>query len=784
MVAIGCCERGAVGRWVTQGAHSTITKSTLVNLRAPSLFALMFAATVPAVADDDDVWRAYTELGARTRNSTQIGHGDLFVPLWQDDSSLLFADLRGHWTDVQAAEGNWGLAYRRIVAGDWIVGAHGFYDMRHTRFNNNFQQFTLGAELLNTEWGFRANGYLPQDRVRTVQGGNVAFLRNGNIFLQRAEERAYHGFDVEAERLLWNMEPRCDEGCTGSWVSGLNAQVWAAAGVFHFDNTAAGFEDISGPRVRTELRLFDLPYLGNDSRLVFAGQYEHDHVRGAVTTGFLSVRIPLGRRNRSRRLSRLERRMVAPIVRDVDIVTNAALGSVEQVKNARTGQPITGAAVIDANTPNPEAVVAGLGPNSVVVVDGSAGTISPAGTIVMNNGQVLMGGGSSLTVQGCGTGAIADFIGPGTRPTITQASNAIDTLIITDNVTLQSIDFTGGRDGVYSNELDVANVLVQDTSVSGAADDGYDFLGFAGLFTGNRATGNGDDGIDFDGTINGTVSGNTASDNADHGFEFVDVGAAGVVVGNLATGNGDAGSGTGNGFDFFDVYGVFADNTARDNPGNDGFNFVDVKAGGRVTGNVASGNRDDGFEFGDVESGGVMSNNSATGNGDDGFEFFDVAGTFTSNTASGNGDDGFVFEDVEAGGTFSSNTASGNSGNGIDFFDVEAGGVVSGNVASGNTGDGFNFRDVAGLFLNNTANGNRNGYFFRAVASGGQVVGNTATGNDVDGFNFIVNTAGGTFSGNTANDNGDQGYEVVAPNAGTAENNVGSGNTNGNDTFP
>jgi hypothetical protein len=98
-----------------------------------------------------------------------VGQGNLFLPLAQDCDSLLFADMRGLWTDGNAAEGNWGLAYRKITPSEWIVGGYLFYDLRYSEFNNTFHQGTAGLELLNVNWGFRVNGYIPDPGTKAAR---------------------------------------------------------------------------------------------------------------------------------------------------------------------------------------------------------------------------------------------------------------------------------------------------------------------------------------------------------------------------------------------------------------------------------------------------------------------------------------------------------------------------------------------------------------------------------------------------------------------------------------
>jgi len=89
-----------------------------------------------SASNAEDLWQPYTQMGARHTSHRWLGQGDLILPLMQDQETLLFADLRGFWTDTQAAEGNWGLGYRRLKD-DYIIGTYAFFDLRHTEFNNN-----------------------------------------------------------------------------------------------------------------------------------------------------------------------------------------------------------------------------------------------------------------------------------------------------------------------------------------------------------------------------------------------------------------------------------------------------------------------------------------------------------------------------------------------------------------------------------------------------------------------------------------------------------------------
>lgn len=148
-----------------------------------------------------DRWNPYLEFEGRAGDGPERGQGRIFAPLMQDDASLLFGDIRLMYTDQQAYEGNFGLGYREIINNRRLWGAYGFFDIKETALNNTFYQGSIGAELLDINWGLRANGYLPNLNARSAPGGN-AFLQNGQIFVQGNRERAYYGGDVEAEHIL------------------------------------------------------------------------------------------------------------------------------------------------------------------------------------------------------------------------------------------------------------------------------------------------------------------------------------------------------------------------------------------------------------------------------------------------------------------------------------------------------------------------------------------------------------------------------------------------------
>lgn len=740
--------------------------------------------------EDDYLYRAYFDFTGMAGGVNETGQGLLFVPLAQDEESLFFADLRGNIFDNSSAEGNFGLAYRRMIDDQWIAGAYGFYDVRRSQYDNIFRQGSFGVELLSIEWDFRVNGYIPNMKQQRVDALNTASLSGNNIVMRAGEERAYWGTDFEVGRLLKTFPE-----------SVVDAELRGYVGGYYFDNSAPGFKEMAGPRARVEFRMFDLPFLGNGSRVVLAGQYQYDGLRGSQGTGMLTVRVPLPGNGDSQKLTRFQRRMVNPIVRDLDIVLNQELGPEEHAKLQLTGQMLNDITIIDANTVSAEAVFNAAGADSVVLFDGTAGTISTGTGFVFNNGQLALAGGKSVNVVGCNSGAVASF-SYGSQPTVIGLNSGSDVFTIADNASIVGMDIIGGQNGIYGNNL--SGITIACNTISSAFEDGVHLDGATnGNITDNTFTGNGlptnNDGLEIENFTGGSITGNISRGN-EYGYYFVTVNG-GTISNNLAEQN------TYDGFDFdtfnggtftqnisqyngedgyyFDDFitgGVFSNNLAQHN-GNFGFN-LDGMSGGTLSGNQALDNAYAGFAFFDKITGGTLSGNVANRN-DDGFYFDDdvTGGTFSGNTANRNKDNGFYFADDVSTMTFIQNVANQNGGNGIKFGDtVNAGAVISFNMASGNDDDGFDFEDIdGGTIVNNTATRNlEDGFDFDNVFNSGTFSNNISIGNTENGYDFSAPIIGGTISGNHAQQNKADGFMVNLFNGGntaTFSNNAATGNT-------
>ena len=233
------------------------------------------------------LYRSYFEASGQFGDKQGFVQGDLFLPFNLSDHDILFADIRGNWTQPSTQEGNLGFGYRKILnhtSQNWIFGMYGFFDQIRSSNGRHFTQGTLGIEFLNIDWEFRFNGYLPERAGKSLPGPSYATYHGGTIVIRNPEELAYEGLDLEIGRLL------------GDWQDGA-VELRAFATGYYFDRNNLGYEHMAGAAARLELRLFDLAMLGGpDSRVTIGGQYKTDNLRGDYTSALLSVRIPLGRR--------------------------------------------------------------------------------------------------------------------------------------------------------------------------------------------------------------------------------------------------------------------------------------------------------------------------------------------------------------------------------------------------------------------------------------------------------------------------------------------------------
>jgi len=441
---------------------------------------LAWAQTTPTPPGSSPKWGAHLDIEGKVGNERQLGEGDLFVPLLQNDRTMLFGNVKARLDDNASSEGNFGVGVRHMLDAGLNLGAYGFFDRRRTEHQNYFNQVTLGAEALSTDWDLRANVYLPEGRrSHNVDSLNTASLEGTTTVVFRGgEERSLTGFDGEIGYRVPVFKADEDR----QW------RVFAGAYRFYGD----GVNAVQGPRVRTELTFDEIEWLWAGSRMTWGGEFQDD-IRGK--TGFVTarLRIPLqvfGQGRSVASLTPLERRMTDPIVRDIDVVSRAgAFGAPETVSQAADGRSLT---VLNSATTTTGAALntalTNAGGNASVILSGSFNVA--ATQISLPNGQKVMAGNVEVLSPSGRTAVVS------TSATISGVNSGQSTVLVNSNNTLSGLTinttFSGGAGG--------RAILIADTAGGSVIANN--------TITVNQTGANVGVGISAGANVNATISGN------------------------------------------------------------------------------------------------------------------------------------------------------------------------------------------------------------------------------------------------------------------------------------
>lgn len=434
----------------------TTERGGLRGLAVHRIAAAVALAMLPAAGQAQDKWGAHIDLEAKPGSRRSLGEADLFVPLMQDARLLVFGNLRLRMDDHSGREGNLGLGVRQMMDGGFNLGGYVYLDRRRSETGNGFNQVTLGAEALGRDWDLRGNVYLPTgSKVRDLglTGPSSASVAGNTVTVTTLarEERALKGFDAEVGYRV------------PLWAADAERQLRVYAGGYRFSDSAAR---VSGPRVRAELALHDLPMLGRGAQLLLGAEFQSDNARGDQAFVSVRLRVPLGGKEAARSaITFQERRMTAPVVRDVDIVTRTVDAPwrpslVEAATATAEGRALV---LIDSATTTGAALpgaVAAAGADSTVVL---SGTYNTTANTALQAGQTLMGAGSLTVRTPSGRTAVLQAPGaaihgniPGTVATVNMAPGSTLTGMTvthfnTSNAAAIAVRASTAHDAVISN---------------------------------------------------------------------------------------------------------------------------------------------------------------------------------------------------------------------------------------------------------------------------------------------------------------------------------------------
>lgn len=332
---------------------------------------------------DVDKWGPHIDLEGKAGTDRNLGETDLFIPLWQDDDTLTFGSIRARMDDNNSHEGNFGVGIRQMLDNNWNIGGYGYFDRRHSPHGNKFNQLTFGAEALSMDWDFRANAYFPIGTTSYFEDSlNVVDFSGTSILFKQGEERAIGGFDGE---IGWRVP---------LFEADAGQQLRAYAGGYRFAET--NVKTVQGPRGRLDLTFDEIPFLWEGSRFSLGAEIQHDSPRGTQGFANFRLRIPLqGFGDVPKpKLTAMERRMADPIIRDIDIVSQAGqFTEFQEITATADGKEIT--LVKSDTTPGTgiKAAIENAGANSTVVLNGNYTGVDNT-LIAVQDGQSIIGGGA------------------------------------------------------------------------------------------------------------------------------------------------------------------------------------------------------------------------------------------------------------------------------------------------------------------------------------------------------------------------------------------------------
>lgn len=443
-------------------------------------------------------WRSFVNIVARPGIERSIWETEFYWPVWQNDLSLIYMTLRAQQSDQDTEEYNGGFAYRRVIGDSAVFGTYLLYDTFSSVTDNKYKQITTGAEYLSKHVDVRVNYYKPDDDENVLvsamvnpgtdsvvfNGDDIQIAHSGQTTMNMSES-ALSGYDISLGTAL----PR--------WLNPFDESRLSITG-FKFEEDL--YEPIKGKSIGYETRIYDVNWLGDDSRITMGVQRQEDDVREAETFVFFKLTIPLGRSSRDRSKINfndlyLYQRMQDPVIRDIDIIsqsrsevtTNPTI--VEDALDPATGERLrdiylfaeAGASGTGTLT-DPSSLsdaAANAAPGQTIVLRGDSGgfivvpSISCPGNLLCNSataanmdlvdGVSLVGAGGSTMILTAtsASGYNADYILPGVHPMLEWNDNgapgaAEPFFNLSGNNMLAGVDFIGSNQGSVAT-INIAN---------------------------------------------------------------------------------------------------------------------------------------------------------------------------------------------------------------------------------------------------------------------------------------------------------------------------------------
>lgn len=514
-----------------------MTGTCLAALVCVSATGLARAQERPKPAAAAPLWGAHADIVGRTAREHSAAGVEFFVPLLQNQDSMIFIDAGINGDFDSEVYGTFGLGYRRIVTPELILGGIVAVDVTRTDEENTFGAISFGAEAIGTAAEARINVQLPFTGARLLSDETVAISQPGTLTLldNRLVERTANRRITIDEVPLTGVEGEIGINLPIGFDR-LDDQLKAFAGAYHYGGD--GVDSFTGVSGRLEYSVRDV--MGDSlpgAALILSAGLTHDAEHGTNFAGEARLRIPLGVPARpdanERVLSPIEERMTQRVVRTTRIHTSERTRTqIDQatriVTDPLTGRPLDaiyfadGADTLGAGSAGDPTTLADAvqraGVGGLIVAEGGNGTIDTPG-VVLADSQRLLGGGVVIPVQ-LADGTVASFQLGRTAPVIVGIP-AANVVTLAANNRLQSLTITGGLNAIAGTN--VGALALQQITIAGSAAAGVSIANNAGTSTlavdGLSVSGVGGAGI----AVNGLAGGSTTVT----GFAGVGVASAG-----------------------------------------------------------------------------------------------------------------------------------------------------------------------------------------------------------------------------------------------------------------
>ncbi|NYT40306.1 S-layer family protein [Sphingomonas sp. R-74633] len=549
-------------------------------LLSTCLTGIALAAAPGAHAQDKDPnWQPRAEVDARAADGSSQVSFELFAPVAQNDTSLMFVAGRIGTDERYDRNGSVTIGGRGKIGEDVAIGVNAGVDFYKSDLSKrDVTAASFGLEAFTSVFDLRLNYRLPVTNRSTIG------------FLDPNASPA-GVLSVENNRLIerksgWRLEDVPMGGANGEIGAtaplGKNLSVRASAAGFDYRDDAAS-KAYRGVRGGLELGVEDP--LGTGGRFSLGAELQNDNRWGTQARGTIRLSIPLGHgsRDRSAGNTGLDRQMGDRIRRDyvspsgtrytdltstsfaVDARTGAAFGGVYYVNGAAAA---AGAGTSAAPTTLGDAVTR-AGANGIVVALGNAGNIASGGVTLATN-QYLVGGASSVDVRHS-NGTVTAFSFGGSNGTIVGNNALGASVTLGQGSVVRDVTVRGSGSGILANGVggfSLERVTIENTGAAGltltnttgaVVIDGITVRGGAGVGVvvnggsnvtlRNSTIGGGAGAIDINdagGNLTTTLSSLTLSATGGNVLDIDGSGAGTVTVAglsgiNIAGGNGETG---------------------------------------------------------------------------------------------------------------------------------------------------------------------------------------------------------------------------------------------------